>query len=451
MSQITIVGSNLQERWIELSINDKAERHFLLKPPEVNSYLVQASRYDILQKLSIDALILDLSNAADLMFLAYNALAGTQIQSKVFRLQKSLLDISGDCMNTLDIFGIQSQEVTRSLIKIYQRLLEGKDKLALIEVKYCGEIAGEMANAAQELAKRFENLSRESQGVNQDAINLVNLNDKEKSDQAEKLRDFKAKEQAAKVLRDELEKQMINLTREYHQSVEKLKDGWFKSAVKAVVGICGVRDPNETALREVHESYNQASQALNRQKLENFNDLQRYALEIAKAETNIANAAKAVETFHYAVRAISIIVTTLTDATLFWRSIERYCKQLEQSKLSNQIQALQGELSAAEMIEEYTSKSFMALFVTSLSQWVALDSVCREYLMAAKNTYNKVSSNIASSPSIATAKAQTPSLAQRIFNSIEQEKKALKEREQKNQRWGDFLTILDTKSQNQRG
>jgi hypothetical protein len=433
MSNVTILSSNSQERWIKLSINGTEEKYSLEKPPEINSSLVQISSQDILQNLSIDSLVLDLTNAADLMFLAYNALAGTQVQSKVSGLQKSLLDISGDCTNILEIFGIQSQEVTKSLIKIYKWLLAGEDKLerlALVEIKRCGKIAGDMANQAQELAGRFQQLGNESKLVNQDAHDMMNFNYIEKSNLNDKLTELKKQEEKAQGSRDMLEKATIDLTREYEKEVAKLQDDdWFKRVVEDFVGVFGIRDKaNEDALSQAHKDYNQALQQLNQQKLENLNSLQKYALEISKASNGIDNAAKSVETFHYAVVAICVIAATLSDTTIFWRSIERYCKQPEKSKLLlNQFNALQGKFSVAKKVEKYTSHRFMVLFVTSLSQWVAFDSVGRDYLIAAKNTYNKISTNIVASPSIQIAKARTSSLAQQIFDSIEQQKKALKE------------------------
>jgi len=445
MSDITIVNNNSTEGSIALSINGKQELYSVKNPPASNSQLVLESRLDILGKLSIDSLVLNLQNAADLMFLAYNALAGTEVWHKVSGLQKSLLDISGDCRNTLDIFGLRSQEVTTTMIKIYGLLLQGKDKFALIQFKYCGKIAGDMANESQKLADRIAALGSESQLVNEDAINLKVLSETEKSNMAQKLNAFKAEQAAAEVARRILATQMNNLTIEYFDSVKKLQDNWFMGAVKTVAKGCGVRNHKEEALRKTHEAYNKTLQEYNRSILKNLNDLKEYAAEILNAQSAGSEAARAVETFHYAVRALSAIVATLSDATMFWRSIETYCKQLENSSVSNAVQNYQGELSPEELIKEYTSPDFIVLFVKNLSQWVALDNVCREYLASAKNTYNQVGTNIKASPSIAQAKEQTPVLAKHIFDSIDKQTKTLEAAMEKDQRWGNHLTILNAK------
>ncbi|MTJ09454.1 MULTISPECIES: hypothetical protein [unclassified Anabaena] len=447
MSEITIVNNNSIPGSITLSINGKQEVYSVQNLPASGSQLVLESRQDILGKLSIDSLVSNFENAADFMFLAYNALAGTEVWTKVSGLQKSLLDISGDCMNTLDIFGLRSQEVAKTLIKIYGLLLQRKDTLAIIKLKYCADLARDMANESEQLAAKISELGNQSQVVNEDAINLKTLTEGEKSNLNKQLNDFKAKQAAAETQREKLREDMDKLSKEYYASVAKLQDGWFMGAVKAVANFCGikVRDPKEEALRETHATYIRDSQRQNQLILDNLNDLKQYAAEIMKAQSAVSEAEKSVQTFHYAIRALSAIVSTLTDATLFWRSIETYCRQLESSDLSNTVQDYQGELSPEELIKEYSSPEFMVLFVKNLSQWVALDSVCREYLVGAKNTYNKVGANIVASPSIDQAKEQTPILAKRIFDSLDKQVKTVEAAAVKDKRWGNYITVLNAR------
>ncbi|MFB2934302.1 hypothetical protein ACE1B6_03410 [Aerosakkonemataceae cyanobacterium BLCC-F154] len=449
MNEITIVESNSTAGTIALSLNNKTEQYSVNSLPAITSQLVLESCQDILGELYFDSLVWNLTNAADFIFLAYNALAETAVQAKISRLQKSLLDISGDCVTTLDIFGIQSQEVGKTLIKIYGLLLARKEKLAKIQFKYCGQIAQDMADAAQKLAQQIEELCSQSQLVNEDAINIKNLTIAEKSDLIEKLKEFESKEAAAKVLRDDLEKSLANLTREYYASVAKLQDGWFIGAVKTVANACGivVRDPKEEALRETHTTYNRKSQEYRQEMTKNLNDIKLYAYEISKAQSAISDAARGVKTFEYAVRALSIIVAALKRTTLFWRSIQIYCEQLENSGFASSFEDIQkNSLSEQQIIEEYTNDKFMLLFVKNLSEWVALNTVSHEYKIAAKNTYDKISSNIASAPSIETAKRQTPVLAQQLFDSYEKQEKALAAAAQKEQKWGSFLAMVEARA-----
>lgn len=178
---------------------------------------------------------------------------------------------------------------------------------------------------------------------------------------------------------------MNNLTTEYVKSIEKLQDGWFVGAVKTVTKSC-VKDPKENVLRETHATYKKDLQENNQRMIDNLKEIQYYNQEMLKAESGISEAANAVETFHYAVRALSAIVATLFDATMFWRSIEIYCEKAQSSDLSNAVDDYQLFLSPEERIEEYSSPEFMVIFVRNLSQWIALYSVCKEYKKGVNKT-----------------------------------------------------------------
>ena len=126
-------------------------------------------------------------------------------------------------------------------------------------------------------------------------------------------------------------------------------------------------------------------------------------------------------------------------------TIEIYCKQLENSNFSETVNDYQNGLSREELNKEYSSPEFIALFVRSLSQWVALDNVCREYLVGAENASTKIQENIKASPSNIRAKEQTPILAKQIFESIDQQKKILKARLESDKKWEKYVNIFSNK------
>jgi hypothetical protein len=445
MSAITISEKTLTTSEVALIINGKEEVYSVQKLPDIKSQLVLDSHQDMLGKLSIDILVTNFENTADFIFLAFNALAGTEVWAKVSGLQKSLLDLTGDCVNVLDIFGIQSQEVGKALIKSYNLLLQRKDKLAMIQLRTCGKIARDMALQSQQLADKIINLSAQSNTINGEVITLKSLTESEKANLVAKLNDLKAKNDAAEVTRKKLAEDMERLTREYYASVAKLQDGWFVGAVKAVANFCGirVRDPKEDALRETHATYNRDSQRYNQLILENLNELKQYAQQMSVAQSGISDATKAAENFYYANRGISGIIAALADATIFWKTIETYCTELEKSGFSNAVSDYQGNLSPEELMREYTSKEFILIFVKNLSQWVALNSVCQQYRTGAQNTYHKIANNIQASPSIEQAKSQTPILAKRILAVLDKQISALQSQVEKDRRWGNYLNVVN--------
>lgn len=446
MSAITISEKVLTTGEVALIINGVEEIYSVQKLPDIKSQLVLDSRQDMLGKLSIDILVTNFENTADYVFLAYNALAGTEVWAKVSGLQKSLLDLTGDCVNVLDLFGIQSQEVAKAFIKTYALLLERKEKLAMIQLRTCGKIANDMATESQKLSDKIISLSSQSSSINGQVITLKTLTESEKANLLNKFNQLQADKEAAEVMRKKLAEDMEKLTKEYYASVAKLQDGWFKGAVKSVANFCGIRvkDPNEEALRETHATYNRDSQKYNQLILENLNNIREYTQQMSIAQSNISDANRAAENFYYANRAISAMIAALADTTIFWRTIATYCSELEKSGFSNTVTDYQDYLSPEKLMKEYSSKEFILLFVKNLSQWLALQSISREYGLSAQNTYKKIASNIEASPSIAEAKSITPILAQRILSIIDKQISALESQMEKDRRWGNYLNVVNT-------
>lgn len=559
MSQITVVQNLPDDRSIKLSIEGQEEVYSLKNPPAVTSQLVLASQKEILQNLSLSSVVSNLANAADLMFVAYNALAGVEkVQAKMSGLQKSLLDVSADCITTVTAFEVKSQEVINYTIKSYKWLFNCKDKLAVTQLVRCGEIAGQMAIEAEKLAGRFQELGTRSQGVLEDSINEENLENKKKKEMMEKLNELKANEANAKKLQTELQVAYNEMQEAFLEAKEQektesnrafalgltsaifsgLASGLGSAAqiamavhpatatARSVTQVANSQvsqapsnpaisenddlvkkseqaqaeksklekesDENEAKIKEAegilkdtqdekvvaekkeeleklrkeredikvklekaNNAINSISEGLNKvsdkveklgtqaqtaaenaakQKMEFFKQknnlaaqnrktlaaLEEYAVRVANTQSNISNAAAAVETLHCAVTALSQIVVSLNQASLFWRSMEQYCKRLQKSEFLNEVQDLQEE-DKEERIKAYSEPEFMQTAVTNLSRWVALNSVCQQYLKAVNDTYKQVGENIKSAPSIEQAQKQAPLLAKKVLASVRKE------------------------------
>ncbi|MFN6463705.1 MAG: hypothetical protein RMZ41_018085 [Nostoc sp. DedVER02] len=569
MSQI--VKTFPQEHSILLKIGDKEEKYSLDIAPEVTTQLVLASQKEILQNLSLSSLVSNLTNAADLMFVAYNALAGTQVQSKMSGLQKELLDVSADSITTVQVFEIKSQEVVNYTLKSYKWLFKGQENLALQQLIRCGECAGEMANDAAKLAERFKQLGNKSQGVLEDSIKEENLQDAKKKEMIEKLNDLKANQANAQKLQKGLQEAYDEISKEYAEAKELAKTESTRafalgltsaittglaSGIGSAAQIAMAIEPTmattraigkvanaqviaaqttksqesqdsknpataeeditkkmESAQSEVSKVEKQieenekkikeaegilkdtkekaektevakkeqevqelrkksetlkaekdakakilnsitdglhkfsekveklgdraqsASETAEKQKMEYFKQknelasqnrktlaaMEEYAIRISNTNSGISNAETAVETLHCAVKALSQIVVSLNQAALFWRSMETFCKGLAKSQLLTDVKDIQDIQSKEDRIKEYLEPTFIQGAVTNLSRWVALNSVCKEYLKAVNDTYKQVGENIKAAPSIKEAQAQAPLLAKKVLESVRKE------------------------------
>lgn len=426
MSDLTILKTDSLGIWIEPYITNKEGLETLIIPQTINSKLVDDSRNSILGVLPMDSLVRNLVNAGDLTFLAFNASAGTVLQSQVAGIQFSLHEISGKCINTLDIYRLQCQEVMKALIKIYKYLLAGKEELASIQLGYCAKIANQMGIYASDLGASFENLYNKSYDVSRNSLELRNLSNSEKNTLTVELNEFNALQTEAKRDRDLLLTNIDDLTTEYCTNLSQIQNslGGFRSFVSGFLGFFGIPvDPRKKLIEQENSRYSQQMQRLQQQRFEVLRNISMYTGRISSLGSSISDATRAVETFHTVYKALSTIVVALSQETLFWNSMKSYCDNL--AKFKN-LQP-QSSLSSEKKIEIYSGKPFMNLYLRSLSQWMAIYGISSESLEAARIMEKQVSANIVASPSIENSRKLTPVLAQKLLGSINMQMTALEE------------------------
>lgn len=431
MSDLTILKTDNLGTWIEPYITNKEGLETLIIPQTINSNLVNDSRNSILGVLPMDSLVRNLVNAGDLTFLAFNASAGTSLQSQVAGIQFSLHEISGQCINTLDIYRLQCQEIMKALIKIYKYLLAGKEELASIQLGYCAKIANQMGIYASDLGASFENLYNKSYDVSRNSLELRNLSDSEKNTLTKELHEFQALQKEAIEDRNQLLKDIDNLTAEHCSNLSQIQNslGGFRSFVSGFLGFFGIRkDPRKKLIAQENARYSQHMQRLHQQRFEVLRNINIYTGRISSVNSSISDANRAVETFHIVYKALSTMVVALKEEALFWNSMKSYCDNL--AKFKN-LQP-QPSLSSEKKIEIYSGKPFMNLYLRSLSQWMAIYGISSESLEAARIMEKQVSANIVASPSIENAKKLTPVLAQKLLGSINMQMEALESAKEMN-------------------
>jgi hypothetical protein len=419
---VEVIKINLEKRSLELNIKDgkvdEKSTYSLLKPPSFDSALVQkTSVQDILKTLRISSLVSDLANAVDLTFLAYNALAMTQVQSKVSALQKSLLDVFADSIVTVGTFAEKSEEVIESIIKIHNWLFDGKENLAVIELKLCGEIAQQMANDAQKLAKQFEGLFNDSQTLSAAALTEQGSVYQKREQMQAKLRELETKQAEASAKQKKLEQQYNASQKDYLQALERegsLSERYESCPTRTVSDFASFfrakplsREPLKGA-RQSTSVQLELKESIASQSQKNLAELASYVSSISKLGTDILRAEVAIEIFHYAVQSIAEVVVSLNSMRLFWYSIETYCESLKTSQFVNHINNIARINDTTKRTKLYYGNKFMLFAITNLSDWVALDQLYKDYLIELKGAYNQLSSNIeqASIGYIALDKAQ---------------------------------------------
>ncbi len=439
MSKSPIVNTSEMPWSITLFNDDQATTYLLFETPEIDSPLVIEAKKNLLRQLPINRLIDDFYNAADFMYLAFNALAGTDLWSEVSRLQKLLLDITGETRTLLEIFSHRAKEVNKSLIYTYRLLLDGRDEMALAQFKYCGKIAEDMTNESHELAMFIRGVIKDTNELITSAIERQVANQIEKESLLQTQAEIQAQLQAAEVFDKKIRADIEALVKEFQEGMKAMApDGWFYSALVSVNDWfheeCGTKDLDAQRKEQVLKfqlAYQETRLRYEDQKLDNMRNIDKYVSEIVTLQNSVGSVAEAIQTFQYAVKALSNLLASLSDAELFWFSIKIYCQKLKDSSVANSVHNYQQlNISDSQRLQRYTNVRFMRQFVTSMAEWAALDKICFDYLVGVesgnerkgvKETYKKVINYIKMPPSIQKSKSITLSLAQKILERTGQE------------------------------
>ena len=146
------------------SLTVQNETYSMTKVPSADSQLVQAAMQNVLHDLSLATVLTDLDRAADLIYLAYNGVAGTgALAASVSSRQKALADLCADCVVTMTTFRQGTQDILGDLIDAFENLLEAEEEIALEILADCGEYAKSMSTKCESLAAGFEQLKVDTQ------------------------------------------------------------------------------------------------------------------------------------------------------------------------------------------------------------------------------------------------------------------------------------------------
>jgi len=245
MGDITIVtpldNAAEQQRKQELAITFQfekgiTEKYSLKAKPVRTSALVLESEKSILNNLSIREVVVGLNHSADLIFLAYNALAKRSLQATVSGLQKSLLDATMEATVTMKVFKDKSSVVVEDAFSAYKWLVQGKETLAVKQLQRCGATASQMADESEKLATRFQNIVDAAQVAAEGAINekVNDQNAKKKlQDKLNLIKTLQAKTvELQKLVKTDLDKAQI----EYEQAREREKKEGDRAFITGILG-----------------------------------------------------------------------------------------------------------------------------------------------------------------------------------------------------------------------
>jgi hypothetical protein len=209
---------------VVLTENGKEEIYSMERQPDASSILVLQSKQEILHEMSLEAVLTNLERSGDLLFVAYNGVAGVQggkLQAKLSGLQKTLADLCNDCVLAMQLFRTESGEVLGYLIATFKWLVKGKESVAVKQLVRCEGSAKKMADESEKLAKRFDEIATTTESVLEQTQEAQGAANEKKLESEQKLRDLAANQKKMTELQKGIAEDLKEMQELYNDAKER--------------------------------------------------------------------------------------------------------------------------------------------------------------------------------------------------------------------------------------
>lgn len=320
----------------------------------------------------------------------------------------------------------------KNLRQDYDRLIkqeeqEAKDRRTKEIVGMVFSFLGSAASVVT--GNQFSGGSQQSQSASSPSASQTELEDKkkeeakleeqiealnkEKSDLEEQLRaavDGDGSEDEKKRLRAEitdLQKRIEELEKKKKEAsavVEKLGGMLKDMGSNLQDSAARSADASEQRNIRMNEIYNQ----MIKQEEENARQLgliAKYTKQIEATVVTQQSTEAAVQALILAISCLKRVVVAVKDVALFWSSLEQSCRQLAESSLLEDIEAIQ-DLSLEERLEVYYDEETMYPLLCYGAKWTAIYAVSAEYIKAAEKTRFRLNESLVTSDSLDMSREQ---------------------------------------------
>lgn len=210
-----------EESKLVVKADGKKEVYDLSKPIAETSLVVQNEKKNILHRMDLPTVIANVDNAVDLLDVSYHAVYGFPVQSRLYGLQKQLMDLNDTGIVVITGFKRKATLAVTELAAVYKWLLKGAEVVAMNKLEAFSDMASDMATQANKMAEGYQGLADVTSSVLQDVI-AENSNQYEKSDHLKQMMaECEAEEKAANALHASLDKRIKALNTEYKRMVKQ--------------------------------------------------------------------------------------------------------------------------------------------------------------------------------------------------------------------------------------
>ena len=406
-----------------------SEEYSLLEVPEESSKLVVEHKKLLLGEIDLEALINDLSRAGKFVRVAYNGVAGnTELQITVQQIGYDMTKLCNKAAITVIQFSRASHSVVLDLQSTYEYLMDGLEKMALDTLGAVSKLAGDMALAAEELGKAFENEEKRIEGILEKTQRVKGKEeDRKRQNEVHK----KQKEAAIKA-KDEAVEAEKRAEEAYRQAQQEEAENAGASAGLAVLSvflipaapftIAGAVITGKKAREAKREKIRQleAMKEYGDQRKKALEEIARFAKQIvsydARAEIGIGGDA-AIDALHEAIGALKSLTVTMMRAADFWKKMEIHCKNIASKEMEAKLKTALEEGKKARMAV-WASRAFKRGALHFFAQWVALECVCTTYSKKIKDIQEQLYKSIQENPTFEESRACIKAIADELLKDV---------------------------------
>jgi hypothetical protein len=233
-----------------------------------------------------------------------------------------------------------------------------------------------------------------------------------------------AKEKAAEIQK-EAEQKKVELEERLdiaQKAVDNLVQGALAVSENLSVISQNSYDAAAEASRQKMEYYKQKVK-LAEQNRKSLRDISLYSSQVQYTTIDVEKIKTAIESLEFAIRALNGVVAALTETQRFWEALARFCRdKLASQEMADKITTMLKTTDPVSRMKYYRDeRKFVLPALQTIAHWVAVNSVCNEYLAAVDKTYQKVLEDIRTRPSTEEAKKQLSGLATQVFQDTAQQ------------------------------
>lgn len=227
--QITVITEN------------KEEMFDLRHTPDPKTVYVQEVKRKLLSSLELKVVVDNLYNTADLLYVAYNALEGTEAKGLLSGLQVDLGELCGDSQVAMTEINNNTGNMLKILPMVYTLLVKGKAKEALKILANGSLYAGKMADAAEMLAQKVDSMIKKATNALLKSEDLYASDVKLKKEMVQKIKEMEIDKDVLEQKAKEMENLVEEIQTEYLDAKKKEekaeKRAFTMSIISSVTGI----------------------------------------------------------------------------------------------------------------------------------------------------------------------------------------------------------------------